>query len=79
MLVSSVFEMQISGASAPLRRYQNRGERKAQLDDGIGDTFVSVFSLPVTLELELIRTYDRYHRPIARPIVFWLNEWMTNG
>jgi hypothetical protein len=46
MLVSSVFEMQISVASAPLRRYQNREERKAQLDDGIGDTFVSMFSLP---------------------------------
>jgi hypothetical protein len=44
MLVSFVFGMQISIGSAPLRRYQSRRERKEQLDDGIGDTFVSLFS-----------------------------------
>jgi len=36
---------------------------------------LSVFSCALTLELELIRKYGRYHRPIARPTVFWLNEW----
>jgi len=44
MLISFVFEMKISIGSAPLRRYQSRRERKEQLDDGIGDTFVSLFS-----------------------------------
>jgi hypothetical protein len=49
MFVSLVFEMQISIEFAPLRRYQSRRERKEQLDDGIGDTFVSVFSSRVDL------------------------------
>jgi hypothetical protein len=44
MLISFVFEMQTSVQAAPLCRYQNRRESKEQLDDGIGDTFVSVFS-----------------------------------
>jgi hypothetical protein len=44
MSISFVFEIQISIGSAPLRRYQSRRERKEQLDDGIGDTFVSPFS-----------------------------------
>jgi hypothetical protein len=49
MLVSFVFEMQISIESVPLRRYQSIRERKEQLDDGVGDTFVSVFSLRVVV------------------------------
>jgi hypothetical protein len=44
MLVSLVSAMQIPTASASSRRYQSRKEHTEQLDDGIGDTFVSVFS-----------------------------------
>jgi hypothetical protein len=44
MSISFVFGIQIPIEFAPLRRYQSRRERKEQLDDGIGDTFVSLFS-----------------------------------
>jgi hypothetical protein len=73
MLISFVLGMQILIESA-LRRYQSRGHGREQSDDGIGNTFVSVFCCAATAETALIRKYRRYHRLIARPIAFWLNE-----
>jgi hypothetical protein len=63
-----------------------------QLDDSIGDTFVSGVLKEVSFALvdfqtswmkkaasgrntrQSIRKYGRYHRPIARPALFWLND-----
>ena len=40
-----------------------------QLDYGIGDTFVLRERI-----LQTVRMYRQYHRPIARPILFWPNS-----
>src|SRR5450432_955193 len=48
------FGMQIPIESEP-PRYQSKIARKEQLDDSIGDTFVSVFVLTSSVQLELAR------------------------
>ena len=47
------------------------------MPDNFGDLYRSSHCR-LTLPLQLIRKYGRYHRPIARPNVFWLNRCCLN-